>query len=204
MAINKLNMYKKIKRILDNSIDVKRQILSDEKLLSTIEKVTELCIIAFKADKKLLFCGNGGSASDAQHIACEFTGKFYIDRKGLNAEALGTNIAYATAVSNDYSFDELFARQVECKGKQGDILFGLSTSGNSKNVIRAFEEARKKHLITIAMTGALGGTLAGLADFVINVPSVDTPRIQESHITIGHIICELVEQRIFKPQIPTI
>lgn len=190
-------MYKDIKRIITQSIDVKRQLLADEKMLALIEKISDVCTIALKAKRKLLLCGNGGSASDAQHIAAEFTGRFYVDRPGLYAEALATNLSYITAVSNDYSFEKIFERQVEAKGQAGDVFFGLSTSGNSPNVLRAMEVARSKQLVTVAMTGATGGKLAAHADFLLNVPSVDTPRIQEAHILLGHIICEQVEKAIF-------
>lgn len=197
-------MNKEIKRIIGNSIEVKHQILNNEKLLSIIEKVTEVCTIALKADRKLLFCGNGGSASDAQHIAAEFTGRFYLERAPLEAEALMNNPSYFTAVCNDYSFEEVFVRQVQAKGKMGDVFFGISTSGNSLNVIKAMQQARKQQLVTVAMTGASGGKLANHADFLLNVPSIDTPRIQESHIMLGHIICELVEFHIFKKNRPII
>jgi len=165
--------------------------------LDLIEKVSDVCTIALKADKKLLFCGNGGSAADAQHLAAEFSGKFYIDRAPLYAEALHVNSSYMTAVANDYSYEDVYARIVKAKGKQGDVLFGISTSGSSTNVVKAFEVARQQHMVTIGLTGGKVGKMAALSDFLIQVPSVDTPRIQESHIMIGHIICELVESNIF-------
>lgn len=191
-------MQLRVQQIIKESIHIKQQILSNEGLLDTIARVTELCTIAFKAKKKVLFCGNGGSAADAQHLATELAGRFYLDRAPLFAEALTVNTSYLTAVANDYSFDEVFARLVRGKGQKGDILFGLSTSGNSPNVIRAFEQAKKQELITIGMTGTTGGQLRYASDFLLNVPSVDTPRIQEAHILLGHIICELVEKNIFQ------
>ena len=191
-------MQLRVKQIIKESINIKQQLLSNDALLDTLSRVTDLCTIAFKANKKVLFCGNGGSAADAQHLATELAGRFYLDRAPLFAEALNVNTSYLTAVANDYSFDEVFARLVRGKGQKGDILFGLSTSGNSTNVIRAFEQAKKQELITIGMTGATGGQLRHASDFLLQVPSVDTPRIQEAHILLGHIICELVEKNIFQ------
>ena len=140
---------------------------------------------------------DGGSAADAQHLAAEFSGRFYIDRDALPAEALHCNTSYITAVGNDYGFDVIYSRMIKGIGNKGDILIGLSTSGNSKNIINAFETAKEKNMITIAFTGASGGKLKNISDHLINVPSTDTPRIQESHITLGHIICQLVEEIYF-------
>jgi len=145
----------------------------------------------------VLLCGNGGSAADAQHLAAELSGKFYLDRPPLFAEALHTNVSYITAVSNDYSFEEVYARLVRGEGQAGDVLIGISTSGNSKNVIKAIEKANEISMITVGMTGASGGEMKNLCRYLINVPSTDTPRIQESHILIGHIICEIVEKELF-------
>ncbi len=191
-------MSNEIKEIISDSIMTKQQMLSDDKLIALIEQVAEVCTIALKADKKVFFCGNGGSASDAQHLAAELSGRFLLDRDPLYAEALHVNGSYLTSVSNDYGFEEAYARLVKAKMRRGDVLFGISTSGNSMNIIKAMEAARAQHAITVAMTGATGGKLAKACDFLINVPSKQTPRIQEAHITIGHIICELVEKRIFK------
>ncbi len=191
-------MQSRIKEVISESIRVKQQLLADEALQSIVARVAELCTIALKADKKILFCGNGGSAVDAQHLAAEFSGRFYFDRDPLFAEALHVNTSYLTAVANDYSYDEVYARLVKAKGRKGDVLFGISTSGNSGNIVRAFEQAKKQELITIGMTGATGGKMRGLSDFLINVPSTDTPRIQEGHILLGHIVCELVEKNIFQ------
>lgn len=190
-------MNPKIANIISASIDVKQQILADTAFLQTIEQVTEVVTKAFQNGKKVLFCGNGGSAADAQHLAAEFSGRFYKDRKALPSEALHCNSSYLTAVANDYSYDVIYSRLVEGICEEGDVLIGLSTSGNSKNILNAFEAARTKKVITIGFTGASGGKMKDAGDYLLNVPSSDTPRIQESHIMVGHIICELVEAKIF-------
>ena len=192
----------KIKNIIQASIDTKQQILQNEELLATIKKVVDIITDAFKLGNKVYFCGNGGSAADAQHLAAEFSGRFYIDRKALPAEALHCNTSYLTAVANDYGFDVVYARMIEGIGETGDILIGLSTSGNSANIIKAFEAAKQKGIATIAFTGITGGQIKSISDYLINIPSADTPRIQESHITIGHIICQLVEEKIFNTPTP--
>jgi D-sedoheptulose 7-phosphate isomerase len=186
-----------IKRGILESIKVKQRILENPKLLSTISQVAQEIINAFKNDKKVLLCGNGGSAADAQHIADELSGRFYFDREPLFAEALHVNTSYLTAVANDYSYDEVFSRLVKAKGRAGDILIGISTSGNSKNVIKAIEVANEIGVITVGMTGETGGKMKDICKYPINVPSNDTPRIQEAHIMIGHIICEIVEKELF-------
>jgi D-sedoheptulose 7-phosphate isomerase len=183
---------------ITESIAVKTAIAQDAKLISTIREVSEHIVNTFKADGKVLFCGNGGSAADAQHLAAEFSGRFYFDRDPLFAEALHVNTSYVTAVANDYSYDEIYARLIKGKGRKGDILIGISTSGNSENIIRAFREARTRGMLTIALTGETGGKMRNEADILLNVPSGDTPRIQEAHILIGHIICEIVESSLFK------
>jgi len=188
----------RIKEAIEQSIDVKNKILSNNNLIQLIEQVANVCYESLQNGGKILFCGNGGSAADAQHLAAELSGRFYFDREPLNAEALHVNTSFLTAVANDYSFDEVFSRMVKAKGKKGDVLFGFSTSGNSENIINAFKTAKELEMITIGLTGESGGKLKGLADYLFNVPSSDTPRIQESHILIGHIICELVESRMFK------
>lgn len=190
-------MNEKIQSIITASIDVKKQILADAALIGTIEKVVAAVTGAFQNGKKVLFCGNGGSAADAQHLAAEFSGRFYKDRKALPSEALHCNSSYLTAVANDYSYDVIYSRLVEGICEEGDVLIGLSTSGNSKNILNAFAAARDKKVITVGFTGASGGKMKDAGDYLINVPSADTPRIQESHIMIGHIICELVEAKIF-------
>ncbi|HEV2833056.1 MAG TPA: D-sedoheptulose 7-phosphate isomerase [Hanamia sp.] len=187
----------KIKNIIQSSINVKTQMLADDKLLQTVQDCVNIIVSAFEKGNKVLFCGNGGSASDAQHLAAEFSGRFYTDRDALPAEALHCNTSYITAVANDYSYDVIYSRLIKGIGNRGDILVGLSTSGNSKNIVKAFEAAKEKQMVTIAFTGSTGGKLKNLSDHLINIPSDDTPRIQESHITIGHIICQLVEEIYF-------
>jgi D-sedoheptulose 7-phosphate isomerase len=182
---------------IKDSIEVKQKLLKDSFLISEIRKIAVACTNAFSRGNKVLFCGNGGSAADAQHLAAEFSGRFYIDRQPLPSEALHVNSSFLTAVANDYSYEETYARLLKGIGKKGDVLIGLSTSGNSKNMIRAFEMARELHITTVGITGESGGTLAGLCDFLINIPSSDTPRIQESQIMVGHIICDLVESTLF-------
>jgi len=182
---------------ISESIEVKQKLLKDSFLISEIRKIAVACANAFSRGNKVIFCGNGGSAADAQHLAAELSGRFYYDRAPLPAEALHVNTSYLTAVANDYSFEEVFARNLRGIGKEGDVLIGLSTSGNSKNVIRAFEAAREMNIITVGLTGETGGALAPLCDFLINIPSTDTPRIQEAHILVGHIVCELVESTLF-------
>lgn len=163
-----------------------------------IESVTALMIEAFSQGNKVLFCGNGGSAADAQHLAAEFSGRFYFDRDPLPSEALHCNTSYITAVANDYGYDLVYSRMIKGMGKPGDILVGLSTSGNSVNIINAMEQAKQIGMINVGLTGETGGKMKAICDHLINVPSTDTPRIQESHIMIGHIICELVEKELFK------
>lgn len=191
-------MQNKIKEIISNSIDVKHDILTNVELLQNIEEIVSVIVNCFKNDGKVLFCGNGGSAADAQHLAAELSGRFYIDRAPLFAEALHVNTSYITSVSNDYGYEYVYSRLIDAFGKNGDILIGLTTSGNSKNIINAFENANKIGMITIAMTGQYGGDINEFCDYLLDVPSKDTPRIQESHIMIGHIICELVEKEIFE------
>lgn len=190
-------MNQKIALNIAASIAVKQQILNDQAFLEKIDTVVNVTTAAFRAGKKVLFCGNGGSASDAQHLAAEFSGRFYKDRKALPSEALHCNTSYLTAVANDYSYDVIYARLVDGICETGDVLVGLSTSGNSKNIIEAFNVAKKMGVITVGLTGASGGKMKDISDYLFNVPSNDTPRIQESHILIGHIICELVEAQIF-------
>ena len=187
----------RIREIINQSIETKRRVLSDEKLLTAVRRAADLCVESFRKGNKVLFCGNGGSAADAQHLAAEFSGRFYYDRPPLPSEALHVNTSYLTAVANDYSYDDVYARIVMGSGRNGDILIGLSTSGNSENVIRAFLAARGIGMTTIALTGMSGGKLKEVSDILLNIPSIDTPRIQESHIMIGHIICELVESEMF-------
>ena len=186
-----------IRDIIASSISVKQEILQNEELLAAIEKAVSIITLAFENGNKVLFCGNGGSAADAQHLAAEFSGRFYKNRRALPSEALHCNSSYLTAVANDYSFDIIYSRLVDGIGEAGDILVGLSTSGNSANIVKAFEVANGKDMVNIGFTGLTGGTLKAYSDVLINVPSSDTPRIQESHIMIGHIICQLVEENLF-------
>jgi D-sedoheptulose 7-phosphate isomerase len=190
-------MNEKIQTIIRESIAVKNKLLEDDRLLKTIQDVTLQTVAALKEGKRVYFCGNGGSAADAQHLAAEFSGRFYIDRDALPAEALHCKTSYLTAVANDYSYDVVYARLIRGIGHRGDILFGLSTSGNSGNIVKAFETAREKGLVTVGMTGEGGGKMKDLSDHLLSVPSRNTPRIQEAHITIGHIICQLVEEQYF-------
>jgi D-sedoheptulose 7-phosphate isomerase len=187
----------KIKNLIQSSIDVKQKVLQNEELVSAIGKVADVITTSLKNEKRIYFCGNGGSAADAQHLAAEFSGRFYTDRRALPAEALHCNTSYLTAVANDYSYDVVYARLIDGIGNKGDVLVGLSTSGNSGNIVKAFEVAREKGIITVGFTGLSGGTMKSLSDHLLNVPSADTPRIQESHILIGHIICQLVEENYF-------
>lgn len=187
----------KIKNIIQASIDTKQKLLQDQELIFTLEKVVDAIVTAFKNGKRVYFCGNGGSAADAQHLAAEFSGRFYTDRKALPAEALHCNTSYLTAVANDYGYDVVYSRIIDGIGQQGDILIGLSTSGNSKNIINALKTARTKKMITVGFTGNSGGAMKSNCDYLVNIPSADTPRIQESHIMVGHIICQLVEEKYF-------
>jgi D-sedoheptulose 7-phosphate isomerase len=187
-------MSNKIKSIIQASIDVKKSLLADEALVAKIQTVSEKVAEVFKSGGRVYFCGNGGSAADAQHLAAEFTGRFYHDREPLPAEALHCNTSFLTAVANDYSYDQIYERAIKAQGRKGDVLFGISTSGNSKNIILAQIEAQKRGMTVISFTGATGGKMKDSCDYLFNVPSTDTPRIQESHILIGHIICQLVEE----------
>lgn len=190
-------MQNDIKKIISASIGVKQKLLADERLLETAEQVVDLIVKAFQNGNRVYFAGNGGSAADAQHLAAEFSGRFYTDRLALPAEALHCNTSYLTAVANDYSYDEIYARLIKGIANKGDVLVGLSTSGNSKNIVRAFEAAREKGVVSVGFTGESGGKMKALSDYLLNVPSHDTPRIQEAHILLGHIVCELVERDFF-------
>ncbi|MDR1632010.1 MAG: D-sedoheptulose 7-phosphate isomerase [Dysgonamonadaceae bacterium] len=187
----------KIASRIEEHINAFVKLQNDSRLQEMIRLAAEAIAICFRRDGKVFFCGNGGSAADAQHLAAEFSGRFYIDRPVLPAEALHCNTSYLTAVANDYSFDIIYARLIGGAGKKGDVLVGLSTSGNSANIVKAFEVCREKGIRTIGFTGENGGKMKDLSDWLINVPSTDTPRIQEMHITVGHIICEMVEAEIF-------
>jgi D-sedoheptulose 7-phosphate isomerase len=188
----------KIKQLIQASISVKQQLMEDDALVSVIGTVADVITNAFRDGRRVYFCGNGGSAADAQHLAAEFSGRFYTDRKALPAEALHCNTSYITAVGNDYSYDVIYARLIDGIGQPGDVLVGLSTSGNSANIIKAFEVARERGMVTVGFTGQTGGQMKALSDYLINIPSTDTPRIQESHILAGHIVCQLVEETYFQ------
>ena len=186
----------KIKSIIEKSIETKQEILKEDYLVSIIE-ISEVITNAFRAGKKVLFCGNGGSAADAQHLAAEFSGRFYKDRKALPSDALHCNTSYLTAVANDYSYEDIYSRIIEGTGVKGDVLIGISTSGNSKNILKAFQVSKLLGVTTIGLTGVGGGLMKNFSDYIIQVPSSDTPRIQECHIMIGHILCEIVENNLF-------
>lgn len=190
-------MSEQIKQLIADSVSVKQQLLNDDAIIAQLDKVSNIIVEAFRNGKKVLFCGNGGSAADAQHLSAELSGRFYLDREALPAEALHVNTSYLTAIANDYSFEVAYARLLKGLGHTGDIVIGLSTSGNSANIVETFKAAKEKGIITIGFTGKTGGKLKALSDYLFNVPSTVTPRIQESHILLGHIICQLVEERYF-------
>jgi D-sedoheptulose 7-phosphate isomerase len=190
-------MNEKINDIIRESVAVKTSVLNDPTLTTRVGQIVDLIVDRFRAGNHLYFCGNGGSAADAQHLAAEFSGRFYIDREALPSEALHCNTSYLTAVANDYSYDLIYSRLIHGIGKKDDILIGMSTSGNSVNILQAFETARAKGITTIGMTGQGGGKLAALSDYLIAIPSRNTPRIQEAHMLLGHVICQLVEEKYF-------
>ena len=190
-------MNPRIPQSIEQSIAAKQAILNNPEFLNRIQQAADMIIASLRNGGKIHFCGNGGSAADAQHLAAELSGRFYFDRPPLNAEALHCNTSYLTAVGNDYGYDFIFSRLLRGTAKAGDVIVGISTSGNSKNILNAFELAKEMGVKIIAMTGETGGAMKEFADILLNVPSKDTPRIQESHILIGHIICELVETEIF-------
>ncbi len=185
---------------INQTLRVKQNILKDNGLVKKIDEITRVIVNACKDNKKVVLFGNGGSAADAQHLACELVGKFYLERKALASIALTTNTSELTAIANDYNFNRVFARQVEALANPGDIVIGITTSGNSLNVIEGIKEAKLRGAVTIGFTGASGGKLKENVDYLLAVPSEDTPRIQESHIMIGHIICYLVEKELFGGQ----
>ena len=182
---------------INKSIDTKHRLLKNKEILDNVIKISKVCISAYKNSKKILIAGNGGSAADAQHIAGELVSKFYFDRPGLSAFALTTDTSILTAVGNDYGYEKLFSRQIQANGDSGDVFIGISTSGNSKNIIEALKECKKKKIVTVGLTGESGGLMDDLCDYCIKVPSNETPRIQESHILIGHIICAVIEEELF-------
>ncbi len=186
-----------IQKIIESSIDTKQRIITGGALISTVSKVADVITDCYRNGGKVLLCGNGGSAADAQHLAAELSGRFYFDRPPLDAEALHVNSSYVTAVANDYSYNDIYSRYINGVGKKGDVLIGISTSGNSENILRALRVAKSKQMHTVAMTGESGGKMRDIVDYLLNVPSTDTPRIQESHIMLGHIFCQIVEENLF-------
>ncbi|MCO6485769.1 MAG: SIS domain-containing protein [Saprospiraceae bacterium] len=192
-------MEHQIRQAIADSLLIRQQILDSEDWLTLIQQVAHVWVVAFKAGHRLWFCGNGGSAADAQHLAAELSGRYYLDREPLPAEALHVNTSYLTAVANDYHFDEVYARLLRGAAREGDVLVALSTSGHSPNILKALAEARRMKMITVGFSGQSGGKMGPLCDFLLRVPSSDTPRIQETHMLLGHILCEITEQRIFRP-----
>ena len=190
-------MEQRIRQIIADSIALKQAVLEDDAIIALSKELAERCADCFRQDGKLLWCGNGGSAADAQHLAAEFSGRFYYDRPPLYSEALHVNTSYLTAVGNDYGYEATYARMVKAMGRKGDILIAMSTSGNSPNVLLAAEVAREQGMVVVGFTGEGGGKLAAHCDYLLAIPSRDTPRIQECHMLIGHAICELVEAMIF-------
>ena len=190
-------MKSRINKCVESAVENYTSILHDDVLQENIQKIVTASITAFRGDKKMLLCGNGGSASDAQHIAAELSGRFYTDRPPLYAEALHVNSSYMTAVANDYGYEATYARMVEAAGRAGDVLIGISTSGNSPNVVKAMQKAKGLGVLTVGFTGKNGGKMKEICDVMICIPSDDTPRIQEAHILIGHIICQLIEEEMF-------
>lgn len=191
------NLIQKITDVIQASASIKQKMAADEAMKKTLLDVALVMSASLKGGGKVLFCGNGGSAADAQHLAAELSGRFYTDRDPLYSEALHVNTSYLTAVANDYSYDQVYSRLVKGQGRKGDVIVGISTSGNSGNIIKALEVARELGMITVGMTGETGGKMLPLCDFILRMPSKDTPRIQEGHILAGHIICELVEEMMF-------
>ncbi len=186
-----------IKSKVKTSIDLKTSLLNNTEILTAVQGVVNDIVTCYKNGGKVLWCGNGGSAADAQHLAAELSGRFYYDRPPLSSEALHVNTSYITAVANDYSYDVIYSRLVQAMGKKGDVLIGMSTSGNSANVIKALELANTLGMTTVAFTGETGGKMKEHCQYLINIPSKDTPRIQECHMLLGHTICELVEMNLF-------
>ena len=188
-----------VKSEMRASIEVKNQVLNDEKLMGQVAQLADKCVDVLKKGGKIIFCGNGGSFADAQHLSAEFTSRFLFDRPGLASIALGTNSSAMTAIGNDYGYDNVFSREIESIGNSADILFAITTSGNSSNVLEVIDAAKRKNIAAIVMTGSGRGKLGDDVE-TLNVPSIDTPRIQECHILIGHIICGLVETIMFDPE----
>lgn len=192
---------KKIEQRLSEAFQLRETVMGDVALLQAVEKAAGLLFMALRNEHKVLFCGNGGSAADAQHLAAELSGRYYLDRKPLDAEALHVNTSYLTATANDFGFEQVYSRLIDAKGRRGDVLVALSTSGNSANVVLALRQARQQGIITIGFAGQNPSQMDDLCDVLINIPSTDTPRIQEMHILLGHIVCEIVEHEMFGKRI---
>ena len=190
-------MKRRIEKCIKSAIENYTSIFQNDNLKANIQQIVTESVSAFQSDKKILLCGNGGSASDAQHIAAELSGRFYANRPPLYAEALHVNSSFMTAVANDYGYEGTYARMVEAAGRKGDILVGISTSGNSPNVVKAIKKAKELGMTTVGFTGKNGGTMRDICDIMICTPSDDTPRVQEAHILVGHIICQLIEEEMF-------
>ena len=188
-----------VKSEISASIEVKKQVLDDEKLMEQVAQLADSCVDALKEGGKIIFCGNGGSFADAQHLSAEFTSRFLFDRPGLASIALGTNSSAMTAIGNDYGYDNVFSREIEAIGNSIDVLLAITTSGNSSNILKVIDAAKHRNIATIVMTGHGRGKLGHDVE-TLNIPSTDTARIQECHILIGHIICGLVESIIFGPE----
>jgi D-sedoheptulose 7-phosphate isomerase len=187
----------RVLKAIEEAIGIRQKMMADVHFLRLIEEVSGEIVRRLQRGGKVLFCGNGGSAADAQHLAAELSGRFYIDRAPLFAESLTVDTSYLTAVANDYSFEDVFARLVCAKGRKGDVLVAISTSGNSPNVIKALETAKKIGILTVGLTGSRRGAMNDLCRYLVEVPSSDTARIQETHIMVGHVICEMVERELF-------
>ncbi len=190
-------MQARIRKSLEEALRVKATLAESAEVHTFIAEVAALLVRTFQQGGKVFFCGNGGSAADAQHLAAELTGRYYKDRPPLPAEALHVNTSFLTAVANDYSYEEVFARLLRAWGRKGDVLWAMSTSGNSSNVLRAIDTARDLGMVVVGLTGASGGQMVGRCDYLFRAPSQDTPRIQEAHMVVGHTVCELVEAALF-------
>ncbi|MBC6996287.1 D-sedoheptulose 7-phosphate isomerase [Neolewinella lacunae] len=186
-----------VRRNLQSSITLKQRLLADETMISLVAEIADVVVACYEKGGKVFFCGNGGSAADAQHLAAELSGRYYYDRPPLFAEALHVNTSYITAVANDYSYDDIYSRWITAIGHAGDVLIALSTSGNSTNVVKAVEQGNTNGMVTVGFTGETGGKLRGICDYLVAIPATDTPRIQECHMLLGHTICEIVEARLF-------
>ncbi|MCX8112758.1 MAG: D-sedoheptulose 7-phosphate isomerase [Bacteroidia bacterium] len=190
-------MQERIRHSIEEAISLRRAMVESLDQLDLIERITRAVIQTLRGGGRVFFCGNGGSAADAQHLAAELTGRYYKDRPPLPAEALHVNTSFLTAVANDYGYEETYARLLRGWGRAGDLLWAMSTSGNSPNILKALDTARELGMTTVGLTGATGGQMIGRCDYLLRVPSTDTPRIQEMHMLVGHIVCELVERELF-------